>query len=516
MKIAIFGSNGYIGNRLTRALYNEGYKLTLFARNIRNLEYLNTNNPFFCGVNPNVCVVEQELGIAYFDEIVENLKGMDVVFYLIHSLTETKQDYRKKDNDLASLVAMAATKAGVKQIIYLGGFGDKNSPSTSKHLISRQETADYLRKYHNNVTEMRAGIIIGAGSMSFELIKTTAESVPVLPKFENEGKANITFVDDIITALVKVIDNEEYFNKIVEIGSDEALTYSDMVKIYAKEVLHKDIKTINLPTMILKFIEKPSFLAFIMSRISGIESHVIKPLIESIHSEALMGKYRDMKLVPNPTDYITAITIATKRIEECAIECKWNVPYEYSVFNLYKVKQFSTALKNGDLLKEKVKRKIPANKVEQVFYNLKSLNYKGCGYFSPMWMWKTRAVIDRIIGGRGLGKRVVKPENVRVGDAFDFWVVTSLKDTKNEKLIRFKSTMKMPGVGWLQGRIVKQDDEYIFSLTAYFLPTNSVSYIYWYSFFFVHKYIFDEMYNNLLNSECEKKHKLDTNSNIIN
>jgi len=219
-KIAIFGSNGYIGTRLTRGLYNEGNKLTLFSRNLRNLEYLNANNPFFIETKPNICVVEQELNISYFDEIVENLKGVEVVYYLIHSLSETKQDYRKKDNDLASLVAIASTKAGVKQIIYLGGFGDKNNPKTSKHLISRQETAYYLRKYHNNVTEIRAGIIIGAGSMSFELIKTTAEVMPFLPEIQNEGKANITFVDDVITALIKVIDNKEYFNKIAEIGSD--------------------------------------------------------------------------------------------------------------------------------------------------------------------------------------------------------------------------------------------------------------------------------------------------------
>jgi len=503
MKIAIFGSNGYVGKRLTRALYNEGYKLILFSRNVRNLEYLNANNPFFNDIKPNICVVEQELHISYFDEIVENLEGIDIVFYLIHSLKEKKEDYRQKDNDLASLVAMASTKAGVKQIIYLGGFGDKSDTELSPHLLSRQETAEYLRKYHNNVTEMRAGIIIGAGSMSFELIKSTAEFMPILPKIENEGKANITFVDDIIIALTKVIDNSEYFNKIAEIGSDEALTYSDMVKIYAKEILNKNIETINFP----QFLIRPSILAFVMSRISGIDSHMIKPLVESIYSDALMGKYKDTKLIPNPTDYKTAIKIASKRMENCEIECKWNVPYEYSVFNLYRVKQFSTAFNQDKLLKEEVKKVIPAEKVNQVFYNLKSLNYKGCGYFSPMWMWKTRAIIDRLIGGRGFGKRVIKPEDIKVGDTFDFWVVTYLKDTENEKLIRFKSSMKMPGVGWLQGKITKENDKYVFALTAYFLPTSSVSYVYWYSFFFVHKYIFDEMYNNILNCECEKKHK---------
>jgi len=507
MKIAIFGSNGYIGKRLTRALYNENYKLTLFSRNIRNLEYLNAPNPFFIETKPNICVVEQELEIAYFDEIVENLKEIEVVFYLIHSLKEKKLDYRKKDNNLASLVAMASKKAGVKQIIYLGGFGDKNNPNTSEHLISRQETADYLRKYHHNVTEMRAGIIIGAGSMSFELIKETAEKLIIMPYFQNEGKADITFIDDIITALVKVVNNQNYFNKIVEIGSREHLTYSNMVKIYAKEILNKEIKTIKLPNFINKFISNPSFLSFIISRITGIDNHVIKPLIESIYSDALItDKLYDTNLIPHPTKYVTAIKIATKRIENCQIECRWNTPYEYSVFNLYRVKQFSTALKNGNLLKEKVKRKIPSEKVEQVFYNLKSLNYKNCGYFSPMWMWKTRALIDRILGGRGLGKRIVKPENLKVGDKFDFWVVTALKDSSHEKLIRFKSTMKMPGVGWLQGHIIKDtEEEYIFTLTAYFLPKNSISYIYWYSFFFIHKYIFDEMYNNILSNNCREK-----------
>jgi len=502
MKIAIFGSTGYVGKKLTRVLYNKNYKLTLFARSIRKLEYIQ-NSKFFIWHKPNICMVEQELSVANFKEIVENLKGIDIVFYLIHSLNETKLDYRKKDNNLASLVAMASTKAGVKQIIYLGGFGDRNDPKTSKHLISRQETADYLRKYHHNVTEVRAGIIIGAGSMSFELIKASAEFLPIIPEFKDEGKANITFIDDILKALSKVINNEEYFNKIVEIGHPEPLTYSEMVKIYAKEILNKIIKTIKLPDFILKYIDNPKFISFVLSRISGIEAHIIKPLVESIHSDALIDKYKDTKLVPHPIDFKRAIQIAVQRIEDNEIECYWNVPYEYSVFNLYRVKQFSNALNNNELLKEEVSKEIPASKVEQVFNNLKSLNYKGCGYFSPMWMWKTRAFIDRLLGGRGLGKRVVSPTNLKVGDTFDFWVVTYLKNTEKEKLIRLKSTMKMPGVGWLQGHIEKKDDKYIFTLTAYFLPTNKFSLPYWYSFFFVHKYIFNKMYNNILNNECK-------------
>jgi len=504
-RVAIFGSNGYIGKKLTRALYNLDYQLILFSRNKRNLEYIN-HSSLFNGYKPNICIVEQTISAAYYKELVENLKGVDVAYYLIHSLSETKQDYRKKDNDLASIVACAAKEAGVRQIIYLGGFGDRNNPKTSKHLISRQETGDFLRKYHSNITEIRAGIIIGAGSMSFELIRSAAEILPFIPHFRNEGKAQITFADDVIETLIKVLDNRKYYNQILEIGSDEILTYSDMVRKYAKEILNKEIKVITLPKFLEnKLLKNFNLISFILSRISGIEKHFIKPLVESLYSDALIKQKSD--IIRTPTDFSTAIKIASKRRNRGELECMWNTPYEYSVFNIFKTKQFSTALKNHKLLSEVVTHIIPKEKVNQVFYNLKSLSYKECGYFSPLWMWKTRAFIDRLLGGRGLGVRMIKPENLKVGDKFDFWVVTALKDTPSHKLIRFKSTMKMPGVGWLQGEIIKLNDiNYRFSLTAYFLPTSIFSYLYWYFFFFVHKYIFDEMYKNLLNKECKKEH----------
>jgi len=503
-RVAIFGSNGYIGKKLTRALYNQDYQLVLFTRNKRKLEYIN-NSPLFNGYKPNICIVEQTISAAYYKELVENLKDVDVAYYLIHSLSETKQDYRKKDNDLASIVACACKEAGVKQIIYLGGFGDRNNPNTSKHLISRQETGDFLRKYHNNVTEVRAGIIIGAGSMSFELIRSAAEFLPVIPYFRNEGKSQITFADDVIKALIKVLNNPKYYNKIVEIGSDEVLTYSEMVRRYAKEILNKDIKVITLPKCLEdKLLKNFNLISFILSRISGIEKHFIKPLVESLYSDALIKEKSN--ILENPTDFSTAIKIASKRQNRGELECMWNTPYEYSVFNQFIKEQFSNAKSNPKLLTESVSHIIKKEDVDRVFYNLKSINYKNCGYFSPLWMWKTRAVIDRILGGRGLGKRVIKPENLKVGDKFDFWVVTALKDTPSHKLIRLKSTMKMPGIGWLQGEIIKlNENNYRFSLTAYFLPTSIYSYIYWYFFFFVHKYIFNEMYKNILNKDCKKE-----------
>jgi nucleoside-diphosphate-sugar epimerase len=501
-RIAIFGSNGYIGKKLTRALYNLDYQLVLFSRNKRNLEYIN-HSPVFNGYKPNICIVEQIISASYYKELVENLKGVDIAYYLIHSLSETKQDYRKKDNDLASIVACAAKEAGVKQIIYLGGFGERDNPNTSKHLISRQDTGDFLRKYHPNVTEIRAGIIVGAGSMSFELIRSAAEILPAIPYFKNEGKCQITFADDVIEALIKVLDNSKYYNKIIEVASDEILSYSEMVKRYAKEILNKNIKTIKLPKFLEdKLLKNFELISFILSRISGIEKHFIKPLVESLYSNALVKEKSD--IIPNPTDFSTAIRLASERRNKGELECMWNTPYEYSVFNIFKMKQFSTALKNHKLLTEVVSNIIPKEKVEKVFYNLKSLSYKNCGYFSPQWMWKVRAFIDRLLGGRGLGVRMIKPERLKVGDKFDFWVVTALKDTPTHKLIRFKSTMKMPGVGWLQGEIKKTDKEYYnFSLTAYFLPTSVYSYIYWYFFFFIHKYIFDEMYKNIVGKDCK-------------
>ena len=520
--IGIFGPTGYIGTRLIIDLYNQGYKLSLFARNIRKLSYLQQNDCTLLSFQePRVCVIESFLEEKNFNTLCQNLQGIDTVYYLVHSLGTQENDFLIQDNKLASLVARAASRVNVKQIVYLGGLGvDLSYAPLSKHLKSRQETGNHLRRHHACVTELRAGVIIGAGSASFEIIRSLGMKLPFLPLLhQREGLCQPIFVDDVIAYLKHVLLNNIYYGKIAEVGSDNVLSYGDMVKIFAKTIVHKNLQRIPLP--IFSRLLTSNLLSFIIAKMTQMPYLLVRSLIEGMSCDAVVDKYPINKIDPlvtiRPLCYRDSIRIAMVRTEGRMINSVWSTPYESSVMNAQHQKQFiSLSSKEIEgMLFEEYSRHIGVEQISCVFDNIKDIGGDR-GYFSPKWLWSIRGFIDKLLGGPGLSSYKVDKNYIKVGSRIDFWVVTYYRDWTYEKTLRLKAKMKSPGHAWLQFSIKTSKDKQdaVLSLKAYFEPIGIFGYIYWYSLYFIHKYIFRTMVNNIIDEATSNdfKHIIDPNN----
>ncbi len=503
--IAIFGSTGYIGTKILIELYNRGYRVTLFARNIRKLFYLNDDCQLLLHKFPNLCLVETPVEESRYEQIKDALVGVDAVYYLVHSLNIENGSFLNKDNHIADLVATAARQAGVEQIIYLGGLGVNTSEAPlSEHLQSRHETGDHLRSSHPNVTEFRAGVIIGEGSASFELIRSLGTKLPFIPDLgEHEGYCQPVFVNDVIDYLLYGLLNPRYYGKIAEIGCEEVLHYSDIVKVYAKSVNNKHLSTIRLP--FINLLLTPKVISWFASRMSGMPYILIYRLIEGSNSNAVVHDYPLKGIDPDapvkPLSLKEAIRISAKRCEEGFINSLWSTPYELSVLNAEKKKQFfyATSQETDNLIFDEYAKEIPSETVNAVFERIKSIGGKN-GYYSTHWLWEVRGIIDMIFGGPGLNQQVRRsPKLLRVGDHIDFWVVTYYKNTPRQKVLRLKANMKTPGNAWLQFSIEQPegDSKALLILRPYFDASGIFGYLYWYSLYFIHKIIFKQMLNNL-------------------
>ena len=504
--IAIFGPTGYIGTKVIIELYNKGYKLTLFTRNLRKLLYMQDDCELLMPKQSGICLMETEIKQANYEEIKNALEGVDAIYYLIHSLNISNGNFINQDNEMAELISSAAKEAHVEQIIYLGGLGvDNPDHPLSDHLKSRHETGEHLRKYHQNVTEFRAGVIIGEGSASFELIRALSVKLPFIPQLgKDEGYCQPIFVNDVIEYLLYALLNQKYYGKIAEIGCDEVYHYSDIVKIYAEVVNHKYLKSFTIP--FANIILHPYIISWFASRMSGMPYILVYRLIEGAFCDAIVYDFPINNIDPNvpikPLSFKESLRIAAKRSEEGYIHSIWSIPFEQSVLNSKTKKQFYklSSQEVDGLIHDEFSITINAKDMDKVFNRIKSIGGKN-GYYSTQWLWKVRGFIDTLMGGPGLNNCVRRnPKLLRVGDHIDFWIVTYYKNAPNHKVLRLKANMKTPGNAWLQFSIdrIKGDSKAVVSMRPYFDPSGIFGYIYWYSLYPIHKIIFNQMIRNIV------------------
>jgi len=473
-KIVILGASGYIGLRLSKILSSPSFKeseLHLFNRNKRKLEFLRSRR---------VHLHDIELSWENREKIAKIIQGADVLFYLVHSMSSGVEDFEEKERQLAKLVAKTAKSARIRKIIYLGGLGEGST--LSKHLRSRQGTGELLRKFHPNVIELRAGIIIGAGGSSFEIVRTLATKLPVIPSFwKKEGRVEPVFVDDVLEIMIEAAEAEESGSRVYDLGCGQTPTYSELVRLYAREVIGRKVSVLRLP-----FLEKvftPPVIGWIISFMTGQPRDLVIPLIYGVKNDAVTRKafrylYPYKKLLP-------ALKLAAQRERSGSVLSVWDFPSTRS--NLGKKRVFTTMEKEGLLYEEVV---LPVQGMEEdVFREVKKIGGK-YGYWSPYWIWWLRGLIDRALGGLGLNPDDFREgEDLHIGDRIDFWVVEFLKDTPKEKVLRLRSEMITPGEAWLQFTI--KDGK--FALRAFFEPSGPMGYLYWYSLYIIHKFIFRMM-----------------------
>jgi uncharacterized protein YbjT (DUF2867 family) len=466
MKVLLTGSTGYIGRRLKQILLNdENIELKLLVRNKKSVSSLNENAQIIEGDTFNK------------ESLKEALKDVEVAYYLIHSLSN--ENYKDLDKISAQNFLDVANECGVKRIIYLGGLGVKNE-NTSEHLLSRIETGEILSSNKNVQTIwFRAGVIIGSGSASFEIIRNLTEKLPIMttPKWVNT-KAQPIAVSDVLSYLHNGLYLEKKENLIVDIGSEQ-LSYKNMMLKTAKVLGLKRI-LITLPFMSI------NLSSYWLNLFTPVPFTVAKALIEGLKSEVIIQNDHAKKYFPNitPISYEQAVTNAIKEIEENQVISRWNDKGD-GVWEKNAQNEISKAVfidrKEVDI------SNLEASKVYQSFIGIGGEN----GWFDFDFLWELRGIIDKLIGGVGLKRGRRSQCDLRISDCLDFWKVVDLK--KDERLLLY-AQMKLPGEAWLEFKI--KDNKLIQS--AYFYPKGVLGRLYWYALIPLHYFVFNNMIKSII------------------
>lgn len=468
MKILLTGANGYIGRRLKQTLLKENVSLRLLVRNPKS-------------VDPDVHEHVEVMQGDTFDvgSLERALEGVDVAYYLIHSLQH--ENYKKLDKKSAQNFLDAAIKQRVKRIIYLGGLGVK--AQASEHLVSRIETGEILSSKPEQIQTLwiRAGVIIGSGSASFEIIRHLTEKLPVMvtPKWV-KTLAQPIGVDDVIHYLDAAKELEVSTNLMIDIGSQK-MTYREMM-LGCAHALGLRRWIFPLPFLTIKLS------SYWLNLFTPVPYNVAKSLIEGLSSEVVIQNDHAKRYFPHihPVSFETAVKKAIKEMEDNQIFSRWSDAgggqdmweKQHKDDPSSAVLMDRQSIKLGDIPKETVYR---------IFCSIGGKE----GWFGYDWLWEIRGWLDKMIGGAGLNRGRRDLHQLRVGESVDFWRVEDL--TPNERLLLY-AQMKVPGKAWLEFKI--KEDELV--QTAYFYPRGLWGRIYWFILTPIHYLVFRNMIKSIL------------------
>ena len=469
MKILLTGANGYIGRRLKHKLIqNSDLHIKILVRNKNS-------------ISSNLKNIEMIEG-STFDEtsLFEALSGVDVAFYLIHSLGS--KNYEELDRISAQNFLNAAIKCNVKRIIYLGGLGEKSTASL--HLKSRMETGEILSSRPQEIQTIwfRAGVIIGSGSASFEIIRNLTQKLPIMltPKWVCTMAQPIG-VDDVIEYLSQSTTIQYEKNLVVDIGS-EKMNYKNMM-IQTAEVM--GLKRYLIPVPVLS----PKLSSYWLTLFTPVPFNVSSSLIEGLKSEVIIQNDNAKTFFDiQPQDFQSSVKKALQEIEQNQVVSRWSD----SSGDIWE-KDHSKDIANAVFIDRQVRdiSDFDATKIYQSFMCIGGKN----GWLAYDWLWEVRGLIDKIFGGFGTNRGRRDDCDLRIGDSLDFWKVVDV--VPNKRLLLF-AQMKLPGRAWLE--FIIEDGKLIQS--AYFYPYGILGIIYWYSLIPLHWLIFGNMVDAIIkNSE---------------
>jgi uncharacterized protein YbjT (DUF2867 family) len=461
MRILVVGASGYIGGRLVPLLAAHGHDLILMSRDRRSL----------AARFPDATVVVADLLDP--STLPPALEGIEVVYYLAHSMGGAERGFAERDRRAARNFAQAARQAGVSRIVYLGGLGD-DSAALSHHLASRHETGARLASGGVPVTEFRAAVIIGSGSASFEILRHLTERLPIMitPRWV-ETRCQPIAVADVLDYLVGALDHPEVIG-VVEIGGSDILSYGDMMRTYARL---RGLRRLMIPVPVLT----PRLSSYWVNLISPVPARIARPLIEGLRNEVIVrdpGPAASFGL--HPVTYAEALARAIDRVRGDGLESTW-----FDAVARPDRASLSTLTSREGMIVERRGRIVGATP-ERVFAEVERLGGEaGWPYANVLWM--IRGFLDRLVGGVGmrLGRR--DPVHLRLGDALDFWRV---EEVRRPTLLRLRAEMKVPGRAWLQYDVTPTERGTRLAQTAFFEPKGLPGLAYWYVLYPVHGLIF--------------------------
>ena len=478
--ILVTGATGYIGGRLTPRLLTLGHRVRCLARDPDRLR----GRAWAADVE----LVQGDL--LQPGSLEAAMRGVDNAYYLVHSLG-SGAGFHRNDLQAARNFGEAARAAGVRRVIYLGGLADR-SPELSEHLRSRQQTGEALRETGVSVTEFRAGVIVGSGSVSFEMIRYLSERLPVMicPRWVYTRTQPIG-IREVLEYLTGALEVPESSDRIIEIGGSEIVTYGEMMRLYAKV---RGLRRWMLPVPVLT----PRLSSYWVNLVTPIPAAIARPLVEGLRNENTVRDPSAARLFPDiqPVDYKTAVRRALDKLEASDIETSWSDALSTTRGRLPPV----ILTTHQGMILEHRERRVTASP-EDVYRAFTSLGGKK-GWLFWNWAWQMRGFIDRLIGGAGLRRGRRDPEQLRVGDALDFWRVEA---TDPGKLLRLRAEMKVPGKAWLQFKATQADDgETLLSQTAFFAPKGLSGWLYWYALYPIHAFIFSGLIDRIVREAASR------------
>ena len=464
--ILVTGTTGYVGGRLVPRLLAAGYRVRCLVRDPARLQG-----------RPWLDQVELAQGdVLQPASLVAAMREASVVYYLIHSLGGGS-DFSERDLTAARNCAAAAKSAGVERIIYLGGLGDPQT-DLSPHLRSRHETGAALREAGVPVTEFRAAVIVGSGSLSFEMIRYLTERLPVMicPKWVFTRIQPIA-IRNVLDYLVAALDCAASTGRILEIGGRDVLTYAEMMTGYARaRGLTRRLLAVPVLT--------PRLSSYWVHLVTPIPANIAQPLIKGLGNEVIVRDALAIKLFPaiQPLDYETAVRLALLKMDARDVETAWADALTSSQGDKTPV----TLINTEGMIIERRQRMVSAS-ADAVYRSFARLGGTR-GWLYMDWAWQLRGMIDRLFGGVGMRRGRRDPEALRVGDPLDFWRVEMVEPGR---LIRLRAEMRVPGRAWLEFKsLPRSNGQTLLTQTAFFEPKGLFGLLYWYVLYPVHALIF--------------------------
>jgi uncharacterized protein YbjT (DUF2867 family) len=473
--VLVTGATGYIGGRLVPRLLKAGYRVRCLVRDATRLQDRSWRN--------DVETVEGDVLRPH--SLSEAMHGTVAVYYFVHSLG-AGADFSERDSQAASNFGAAAAKsAGVKRIIYLGGLGDP-AAALSAHLRSRQQTGEALRKGGVPVTEFRAGVIVGSGSLSFEMIRYLTERVPVMicPRWVYTRIQPIA-VRNVLDYLVEALRAPESVGQVIEIGGADVISYGEMLTFYAEV---RGLRRWLIPVPVLT----PKLSSYWVHIVTPIPASIARPLVAGLRNEILVRNDLARRLFPaiQLLDYRTAVKLALEKLDAHAVESAWSDVLSTSQRGAPPV----TLATHEGMIIECRQLAVDASR-DSVFRAFTGIG-GAHGWLYLDWTWRIRGAIDRLCGGVGMRRGRRHANNIRVGETLDFWRVEAVE---RGRLLRLRAEMKLPGKAWLQFEVKTQDrnPRPVLVQTAFFAPKGLLGLVYWYGIYPIHALIFRGMIRKL-------------------
>ncbi|MDA0271276.1 MAG: SDR family oxidoreductase [Chloroflexi bacterium] len=462
MRVLVCGASGYIGTHLVPRLLAAGHAVRASSRNADVLH---------ARAWPGVEVVAADAQAeASLDAALRNV---EVAYYLVHSMA-SGNDFARLDREAARNFRRAAERAGVGRIIYLGGL--QPGGEQSAHLASRAETGDVLRDGSVPVTEIRAGIIVGAGSAAFEVIRDLALHLRVMttPRWVRSRTQPIA-LDDLLTYLERLLDTPETAGRTFEVGGPEVLSYETMMRQFA-EVNGRKVTIIPLPIL------SPRISSYWLDLVTAVPRNVAKPLIDGLKHDLLANDAPIRTLIPvRLHTYREAILAALAMERAQAVPARWTegaLRYRAGRPEVSFYSKRATATRDSSA------------PVEALWDVVASVGGKN-GWYAYNGLWRLRGLLDRALGGTGMRRGRRHPSEVRVGDAIDWWRVASVEPGQRLTLL---AEMKLPGSAVLEFEVAaRPDGGSRLTTTARFHPAGVFGLLYWIPLIPVHGAIFDRM-----------------------